>query len=149
MVQQHVTATSGAATTGGAADTRKHGSTRRCSHHDYKDNYRNDGEGRGDNRTDGRQRRIQRSEGYGYGYGVRDRRESQYDRDSDRRGEYRSRPMSQAPTDARKGGKSSRGHHESTGTGATEYHAYAISETEAALTNDAYDHTAPRTRTNA
>ena len=55
---------------------------------------------------------MQRSEGYGYD--VRDRRESQYDRDSDRRGEYRSRPMSQAPTNARKGGKSSRGQHEST-----------------------------------
>ena len=58
---------------------------------------------------------MQRSEGYGYD--VRDRRESQYDRDSNRRGEYRSKPMSQAQTDARKGGKSSRGQHEPTNRG--------------------------------
>ena len=36
-----------------------------------------------------------------------------------------------------------------TGAGVTEYHADAISETETALTNDACDSTAPRTRMNA
>ena len=36
-----------------------------------------------------------------------------------------------------------------TGAGVTEYHAGAISRTETALTNDACDPTAPRTRMNA
>jgi hypothetical protein len=115
MVQQHMTTTGGAATADGTAGAREHGNPRQRSQHDYRENYRYEGEVRNDNRTDGRQRRMQRSEGYGYD--VKDRRESRYDRDSDRRGEYRSRTMSQTPTDTRKGGKSSRGQHESANRG--------------------------------
>ena len=110
-----MTTTGGAATTDGTADTREHGNPRQRSQHDYRENDRYEGEVRNDNRTDGRQRRMQRSEGYGDD--VKDRRESRYDRDSDRRGEYRSRTMSHTPTDTRKGGKSSRGQHESANRG--------------------------------
>jgi hypothetical protein len=111
-LQQHVTSTSGAATADGTTDAMEQGNPRRRSHYEYRDTYRDDEERRGDSRADGRQRRNQRSEDYEYD--VRDRRESQYNRDSGKRDEYRSRPISQAPTDSRKGGKSSRGHQEAT-----------------------------------
>ena len=63
MIQQHLATTSGAGAASGAADTKEDSNPKRRSYHDYKDSYRSDGDGRGDNQTAGRHRKTQRSDG--------------------------------------------------------------------------------------